>query len=119
MERGQRAFDERTVPQYITTRVRQADTADGVLVGSFHGISSLEIYEELDGSTYITRIYCYEGYLRELFCEESAEMLPEDGEPIVEAENVMFWQALHYNTSPAFGEEGFCFLKGKNRPVAS
>ena len=36
----------------------------------------------------------------------TAEMLPEDGEPIVEAENVMFWQEENKVTVMIEGEKG-------------
>lgn len=90
MERGQSAFDERTVPQYIATKVRQADTKGGILTGTLGGASVLELHENIEDSTYVTRIYCYDGYLRELFSEERIAVTPEDGEAIVEAEKAQF-----------------------------
>ena len=90
VDRQQNSYAERTVPQYIATKVRQADTADAVSIGTFGGVESLELKESLDGKEYLTRIYCYDGFLRELFSEASGEFDPEDGECILEAEQVEF-----------------------------
>jgi hypothetical protein len=39
---------------------------------------------------YCTRIYCHEGYIRELFAEVQGEFSPEDGEKILKAEEARF-----------------------------
>lgn len=83
VESGSKSYQDRTAVQYVATRVRQAET---VAVEDFWGCQALTLREELDGEGYITRIYCYDGYLRELFCEEAASLLPEDGEQVLEAE---------------------------------
>lgn len=89
-ERGQESYTARTIPQYISTRVRQADTAGMISVGNFGGVEALELWEEIDGTRYVTRIYCYEGYLRELFCAEDIELLPSAGECIMQAKAAGF-----------------------------
>lgn len=90
VERQQDAYAERTVPQYIATKVRQADTTNAVSVGSFGGVEALELKEVWGEEEYLTRIYCYDGFLRELFSESAGEFEPEDGECILEAEQVDF-----------------------------
>lgn len=90
VERQQDAYAERTVPQYIATKVRQSDVAGAVTVGNFGGVEALELKETLDGEDYVTRIYCYDGFLRELFSSEAGDFEPEDGERILEAEQVDF-----------------------------
>lgn len=89
-ERGQNTYTLRTVPQYVTTRVRQADVAGGICVGEFEGRDALELKEEIDGKSYVTRIYCYDGYVRELFSESSVFLPPSAGECIMEAEELYF-----------------------------
>ena len=89
-ERGQTAYTERTITQYVTTRVRQADARGSVSVGSFQGVQALELYESLDGHVYVTRIYCYDGFVRELFTGADMEFLPSDGECLLEAETMCF-----------------------------
>ena len=90
VERQQESYGNRTVPQYIATKVRQADVQGAVQIGTFGGVESLELKEKLSGEEYITRIYCYDGFLRELFSAASGEFAPEDGECILEAEQVDF-----------------------------
>ena len=89
-ERGQEMYTARTIPQYLTTRVRQADAAGGISVASMDGIPVLELSEQIEGKRYVTRIYCYEGYVRELFADASLTLHPEDGECIMEAETLRF-----------------------------
>ena len=89
-ERGRESYVERTVPQYISTRIRQADAAGRISVGTIGEIQALELREEIDGAAYVTRIYCHGGYLRELFSAEAITLKPEDGEQIMPAEEVEF-----------------------------
>lgn len=90
VERQQSAYTERTVPQYIATKVRQADEAGAIRIGEFGGVESLEFLTVYGEDAYITRIYCYDGYLRELFAAEKGNFKPEDGEKILAAEQVDF-----------------------------
>lgn len=81
-QRDRAAYDRRTCVQYVATRVRQADALDGVTVEDFSGISCLTLR---DGDGYVTRVYCYDGYLMELYCDADVELDPEDGEQIIPA----------------------------------
>ena len=89
-KRGQSAFENRTVPQYIATKVRQADCAEAVFVVRTDGTDQLCLRERIGGTCYVTRIYCYEGYVRELFAAESVAFEPMAGEKIAPAEQVCF-----------------------------
>lgn len=84
-QRDQKGYDERTASQYLATRVRQADQLGGVEVASFEGIDTLILKEEIEGDVYETRVYCYDGYLRELFTAADGDFFPEDGEKILAA----------------------------------
>ena len=90
IERQQTTYTGRTIPQYIATKIRQADKADAVHIGEFGGVESLELTGIYGEETYITRIYCYDGYLRELFSSATGIFSPEDGEKILEAQQVDF-----------------------------
>ena len=89
VDRQQASYEERTVPQYIATKVRQADMAGTVSIGDFCGVEALELIE-LPAREYVTRIYCYDGYLRELFSTATGSFEPETGEKILEAQQVDF-----------------------------
>ena len=84
-QRDRRSYDHRTVSQYLSTRVRQADRLGGVQVRTFEGCPALILEEEIDGVAYVTRIYHYDGYIRELFAAAEGDFLPEHGEKILPA----------------------------------
>ena len=85
VRRGEESFEERTAAQYVTTRVRQAG---GVAVADFSGCDALVIPEKVGEEIYLTRVYCYDGYLRELYSAEKSGLLPEDGEKLLPAEGM-------------------------------
>ena len=85
VEQGSRRYAARTAAMYIATRVRQSQT---VAVEDFDGCVSLTAREEQDGEVYLTRVYCYEGWLWELYCPQSADLSPGDGEKVLESETL-------------------------------
>lgn len=87
------SYDSRTCLQYIATKVRQAPTPEAVRVSSFGGTDALCITQSIDGAAYITRIYCHDGYLRELFTIDEEGFSPEDGEKLLPAQKLQIdWQ---------------------------
>ena len=91
-ERDDRAYDRRTAAQYVATRVRQADRAGGISVRTFEGCPALILSEEIEGELYETRIYHYDGYIRELFVLAEDEFLPEDGEKVLPAGSLLVYE---------------------------
>lgn len=87
-QRDQLSYDRRTAGQYLSTRVRQGDRLGNVTVASFEGVDALVLSEEIEGETYETLVYCYDGYLRELFAAAGGGFLPEDGEKVLEAQSM-------------------------------
>lgn len=84
-ERDQAAYERRTGVQYIATRVRQADHAGGIAVEDFGGVDALILGAD---ETYAAWIYCYDGWLMELYCLAEEPMEPQDGQRIMEAEGL-------------------------------
>lgn len=80
--RDEAVCDRRTRTQYIATRVRQADGRDQVSVSELEGLTALRLLED-DG--YVTWIYCWDGWLMELYTSAEAELGPEDGTQLMEA----------------------------------
>jgi hypothetical protein len=80
-QRDKEDFQRSTCAQYVATKLHQVD--DCVTVGSFGGQDALLISQELDGEEYLTRIYCFNGYLMELFSAADADFSPEDGERVL------------------------------------
>ena len=91
-DRDDAAYTHRTTVQYLSTRVRQADCADTIRVSDFRGTPSLEFTEDLEGELFCTRIYCYDGYLYELFSPASLDAVPEDGEPLLPLQSMEITQ---------------------------
>jgi hypothetical protein len=85
-ERDRTSYDQRTAVLYLATKVRQGDLQGSVWVEDFQGRDALVLAQQAEGETYLTRIYCEDGYLRELFSAQSAQMSPEDGEKIFQAD---------------------------------
>ena len=83
VSRGEETFEKGTVARYLTMRVRQAERVE---LEEFGGCEALAFYERIDGETYVTYVYCDEGFLRELFCDKNATLSANSGEKILPAE---------------------------------
>lgn len=90
VRRSEESFHSRTAAQYLTTRLQQADREGALSVEDFGGTQALVLRQELEGEVYETRIYCLDGYLRELFAAEDSGLTPEDGEKVVPAAALTF-----------------------------
>lgn len=88
-DRDRESYDQRTAVQYLATKIRQADRTGAVTVGDFEGQDALILTEEFDGEAYETRIYCHDGYICELFAAAGGDFLPQDGEKILPAKNLL------------------------------
>ena len=96
-DRVERSAAERVGLTYITAKVKGYDTRRETPFGDMpsvtvrtleDGSDSLFLSEEIDGVVYDTILYVYDGYLRELMCEESYYPGPEAGQPIARAESL-------------------------------
>ena len=87
-ERDQHSYDSRTCAQYLATKVRQAPSPTAVSADTFEGTDSLLISREIDDLVFVTRIYCYENWLMELFTIADGDFYPEDGEKILPLESL-------------------------------
>ena len=79
-----------TAQSYIAAKVRSHDHAGGVTLGTLDGCDALLLHEEVEGWDYVTYIYCYDNGLYELFCEAESELLPEDGERLLDLDSLSF-----------------------------
>ena len=110
VQRGEENFAARTAARYVTMRVRQART---VTVGDFEGCEALVIPETVDGATYLTRLYVYDGHIRELYCAENAALSPADGEKILPADSLRFDLEDSLLTMTVDGQALYLDLSGK------
>ncbi len=95
VERNARAYSARTGVQYIAAKLRHGDEAACVMAGSFTDknsknadeIPTLYLGMRTEGEFYYTKIYYYEGYIRELLCAEADDLEPEAGQEVLKAED--------------------------------
>jgi len=88
--RGSADYDRRTCLQYLRTKINQSPGSAQISVEPFGEQEGLFIRQTLNGQTYVTRIYCYEGWLMELFSLDTAGFIPTDGEKIMPLEDLTF-----------------------------
>ncbi len=78
--RSQSAYDQRTAWAYLSARVRQGER---VSLEPFGQGQALCLHQNFGSRAYITRIYCHDGWLMELFTADSGEFSPGDGERVM------------------------------------
>ena len=89
-------YDRRVTFSYLATKIRQNDSAGSIFVEEKNGTNMIavkEIYGEND--EYVTYIYYYEGYLREIYLDidsngKTIDFDLDDGDKIIKAEGFEF-----------------------------
>ena len=87
-QRDQAVYDRRTAAQYLTTKLRQAPGSGAISTGRFGDGDAVVITEQWEGISFITRLYCHEGWLMELFAHAEGSFEPGDGERLLRAEGL-------------------------------
>lgn len=98
--RDSETYDNRTCVQYLTTKVRQSENAAAVSLTQFGDGDCLTITEQINGTPFTTQVYCYDGWLMELFTVKDAGLTPESGAKILKAQSLTLTQdgsLLHMN----------------------
>lgn len=91
-ERVERSAGDRVGLTYITARIHSFDESGLVRTGEFGGQDALYLLQEVDGLIYENILYVYDGWLRELLCEQGWELDPEDGRTISQARSLTIGQ---------------------------
>lgn len=86
VDQTNRHNEDRVLIHYVINAVRGSDAAGSVTVAEEAGLPVLSLGMEADGDRYETKIYCYDGALRELFMDAAEPFDPEYGEVICPAE---------------------------------
>lgn len=73
---------------YIANKVRQGDHYGAVKVREIDSVPVLELKQEISGVTYVTQIYYYDGYIRELFTDIQSGLGLSDGLEIIRCEGL-------------------------------
>ena len=82
-QRDQAVYDRRTAAQYLTTKLRQAPGSGAISTGRFGDGDAVVITEQWEGISFITRLYCHEGWLMELYSLAEGAFSPQDGQKVV------------------------------------
>ena len=78
----------RTALSYLINQVHRADRDGGVAVGTFGGSDALALTETVEGTSYVTLLYCLDGQLMELYTEAGSGLTPADGLPVLALEDL-------------------------------
>lgn len=85
-------FNCRTSFAYVTEKIRQADENGAVSTGELDGVPAVLITADVGPTRYITYLYQYNGYLKELMVREDTPLSPEAGQDIFPVTEFSFWE---------------------------
>lgn len=83
-DRDRLNWEGRTAAHYIAARVRQEDCLGAVAVEELGDVQALT----LGRGDYLTRLYCYDGSLWELYSPAELSPSPEDGERVMDLQDM-------------------------------
>ena len=83
-------YSARTSTAYITEKIRQSDSSGSITISNYNNTDVLMLTSEINGVTYATSLYEYNGYLYELFSRADIELPLDAGQPIMEIEKLRF-----------------------------
>ena len=76
-------FNDRTAYAYVMEKIRQSDAEGSLSVGELQGSPALLISQVKDDTRYITYLYEYNGFLKELMVRSDVPLGPEAGQDII------------------------------------
>ena len=95
---------------YIANKVRQGDVDGAVDVREINSVPVLELTQEINGETYVTQIYYYDGYIRELFTDTQSGLGLSDGLEIIACDGLSFAKEGRLLKVETTGEDGRSLL---------
>ena len=84
-ERSAEHETDRTLYSYMLNTLRGDDYAGTVGLNSEDGIDMVTVAYDYGGELFEKRVYCYDGYLREMLMSVGSEFDPANGEQVCEA----------------------------------
>ena len=84
------SYSSCTALSYVTEKLHHADSSDAIVAGTFDGQDAILIRQEYSGQSYVTYLYAYDGYLRELFIKEGVAASAGDGREILATDGFSF-----------------------------
>jgi len=90
MDISQDGQDQRIALSYVRTKIRSTDAMGNINIINFHGVTALAVEEEIGDRRFVTYIYSYHGYIREIFMEVGQNFLPRDGMRMIRSDDIYF-----------------------------
>ena len=84
------SFASRTALSYVMEKIHLADEYGAVYAGTFDGQDAIVIRQTYSEQTYVTYLYEYDGYLRELFIQDGVDAKASDGRRILASDCFSF-----------------------------
>lgn len=117
VKRDQAAYNKRTGIQYLAAKLRHSDSENHIFVGSFSerenaaGDDMNTLYLQFVGEDgeipgFYTKIYYYDGYIREILCSDDSGLSPEDGSQIMAAKGLQISRDGNLITFIVTNEDG-------------
>ncbi len=91
-EKDRASQQEQILELFISNKIFQAETRDAVRLTEEGGVSVLCVDSTENGEPHITRVWYYDGWIRELYSDAGYNFTPDDGEKIARAEELSFTQ---------------------------
>lgn len=76
-------YSTRTSVAYISEKIRQSDIYDSIYIDDSKGYERLMMTRNINGTTYATSLYEYDGYLYELFARTDIELPADAGQQVI------------------------------------
>jgi hypothetical protein len=83
-------YASRTSVAYITEKIRQSDQYDSIYIDDSLGYERLMMTQDINGYTYATSLYEYDGFLYELFARTDIDLPIDAGQQVIAIENLKF-----------------------------
>lgn len=83
-------YTARTSIAYLSEKIRQSDSEGSIIISQYDETDILMLTTDIDGITYATSLYEYNGYLYELFSRTDIELPLDAGQPVMEIKNLNF-----------------------------
>lgn len=81
-------FNERTIASYLREKMNQNDMEGAVSLTTIGDCQALALEEEANEAVFTTYIYCYGGRLYEITVSDGTDVLPGDGQEIMELQGL-------------------------------
>ena len=88
VDRAEANNSTRIASSYLRSMLRADDEAGVLLIEEADGIQTITLLNTYDEESYVTRLYVYNGMMRELFTEAEIPFDPAWGESICEADSM-------------------------------